>query len=113
MRNDFCCHTGTLFSRRRLTQRNMNVIPVKERVVTVDALALIAFRTGSKHVGVVVLCVEHECLERDEVALSQRNGVAIYVNSRQSLQLRTIRRLRRFVAVTEISLLDQLIDSSL
>ena len=113
MGDDFCCHTGTFFSRSRLTQRNVNIIPVKERVVTVDALAFEALRTGSKHVGVVVLCVEHKCLERDQVALAQRNRVTIYVNGRQSLQLRTIRRLRRFVAITEITLLDQLIDSGL
>src|SRR5437867_2911435 len=111
--DDFCCHTGTFFSRSRLTQRNVNIIPVKERVVTVDALAFEALRTGSKHVGVVVLCVEHKCLERDQVALAQSNRVAIYINGRKSLQLCPIRRLWRFVAVTEITLLDQLIDSGL
>src|ERR1043166_1170440 len=37
VRNDLRGYAGTLFSRSRPTQRNMNIIPVKERVVTVDA----------------------------------------------------------------------------
>src|SRR5205814_3732120 len=46
VRNDFRGHAGTFLSRSRLTQRNMNIVPVEERVVTVDALAFIAFRAG-------------------------------------------------------------------
>ena len=91
----------------------MNIIPIKEGVVTVDALAFKAFRAGAEHVAVIVLCVEYKCLKGDQLALAQSDRVAIYVLGRQSLQLRTISRLRCLVAVTEIALLDQLIDGGL
>src|SRR2546423_531202 len=55
VRDDFRRHARTFSSRSRLTERDVNVVPLQKRVLTVDALAPEAEREG-----VVVLRVEYK-----------------------------------------------------
>jgi hypothetical protein len=61
-----------------------------------------------------VLCIQYKRIECNDVTLSQADCVAAEVNGGESLQLRTIGGLWwASVPVSEVALLDQLVNSSL